>query len=131
MNRVNWRSVLAALSLMLLGAAVGIAADRLLHGRQPRLAALHAQALHDPLAVLDEEFDLRPDQRTRIAAILESRQSIMDTTWHATRTRLHATVDSLVNEIAAVLDPEDEGRFRQFAAEAHRDPAALHGRYMH
>jgi hypothetical protein len=115
----RWRSFVAAASLLVLGAALGIFADHLhsLHrrGHQVDLAELEA----DPISVIARAVDLRPDQKQRVAAILEARQIVIDSAWHEANLRLRITLDSVINEIAAVLDPDQATRFRALADEVH------------
>lgn len=117
--RARWQSALAAGSLVVLGAAAGVTADRLLHRSSNAHTLLLEDVREDPVGTLDRFFDLRPEQRKRIAAIFESRQASVDAVWHETHVRLQAAIDSMVNEIAAVLDPEQAERFRTLADELH------------
>jgi hypothetical protein len=120
-TRSRSRTAIAVASLLALGAAAGITIDRMLHRRphDPRIALSEVSA--DPLAAIDRVVNLRPEQRTRVAAILESRQDQIDAVWHDTHTRLLGTLDSLVEEIAAVLDADQAERFRAHARELHGD----------
>ena len=114
------RAVLASLALFIIGAAAGITADRLLH-RAPehRVAVLMSRVQTDALGVINEQLDLRPEQRERVAAILERRQGAIDAVWRNTHIQLRATIDSVVEEIAAVLDSDQAIRFRTLADEVH------------
>ncbi|MGH7719293.1 MAG: hypothetical protein ACREON_10675 [Gemmatimonadaceae bacterium] len=122
----RWRTVVAAASLLTLGAAAGITADRLLHRRADAVASRLARVHRDPLAAVDRAVGLRPEQRARVAAILESRQPAIDRVWRDTHVRLRATVDSVVSEIAAVLDSGQAERFRAAARELHGEPRRMH-----
>jgi hypothetical protein len=114
------RAVLAALALLTIGAAAGISADRLLHRpHQSRTAVLLSRVQTDAMGVIDEQLDLRPEQRERVAEILERRQGAIDAVWRNTHIQLRATIDSVVNEIAAVLDSDQVVRFRTLADEVH------------
>jgi hypothetical protein len=129
----RWRTALAAISLLVIGATAGIAGDRLIqshgHAGDRRLADVH----HDPLGAIDRAVQLTPDQRTRVAAILERRQPDINAVWADTHVRLQATVDSVVSEIAAVLEPEQARRFRAAADELHgrRRGPLIHDRMPH
>lgn len=114
------RVALASLALLIIGAAAGITADRLLH-RAPdqRVAVLLSRVQTDAIGVIDERLHLRPDQRERVAAILERRQGAIDAVWRNTHIQLRATIDSVVEEIAAVLDSDQAVRFRTLANEVH------------
>jgi len=116
----KWRTVLASGSLLIVGAAAGIAGDRLLHrqGGDDQLVLME-RLRNDPLAVIDSLIPMRPEQREQVAAILEARQTAIDAVWHDTHNRLQATLDSVVDEIAVVLDQDQETRFRALIAEVH------------
>jgi len=122
----RWRTVLAAVSLFAIGAASGVVADRLLHGRSTTSRARLLEVHRDPLAAVDRVVNLRPDQRPRVAAILEARQPAIDQVWRDTHVRLQATVDSVVSEIAAVLDSNQAERFRAAARELHGSQRRMH-----
>ena len=114
------RAVLATLALLIIGAAAGITADRLLHrAPQTRAAVLLSRVQTDAMGVIEDQLDLRPEQRERIAAILERRQGAIDAVWRNTHIHLRATIDSVVEEIAAELDPDQAARFRVLADEVH------------
>jgi hypothetical protein len=112
------RVILASLALLVIGAAAGITADRLLH-RAPAQAVLLSRVQTDAIGVIDERLHLRPEQRERVAAILERRQGAIDAVWRNTHIQLRATIDSVVDEIAAVLDSGQAVRFRTLANEVH------------
>lgn len=113
------RRVLAIVSLLVLGAAAGITGDRMVQ-RHGLVGTVRFEDVHaDPLRVMDEHFDLTQAQRTRVAAILARRQSDVDAAWHTARAHIATTVDSVVEEIAAVLDPADRPRFRALADSLH------------
>lgn len=116
------RTAFAAASILVIGAAVGIAADRAVHGRGDPHAALFAEIQKDPIGVMDRELRLRPEQRARIAEVLARRQMTVDSAWSAARAHLNATLDSVVNEISAALDPDQARRFREMAHEVHGTP---------
>ena len=107
----GWRVVVAALSIFVLGAAAGIAADRTLH-RPPRMVAFQQMSPEERIETLGPSLDLTPEQRTRILAIMHARQPAVDAVWRDARTRLEATVDSVVAEIGAVLEPHQQARYR-------------------
>jgi hypothetical protein len=124
-SRSRWQAWLAAVALMVLGAVLGVTFDRL-HVRGDAHAALMERVRRDPLGVMDRELKLTPEQRSRVGAILQSRQADIDRVWDETHTRLQATLDSVVNEIAAVLDSNQAVRFRAVAYELHHPKRGLH-----
>src|SRR5919106_4709313 len=126
--RAQWRSIFAGASLLVLGAALGVTADRLHHRRSDadRLAFL-PEIPTDPVGQIDRVVHLRPDQRERVAAIIEARQADIDSAWLQARIQLHATLDSVISEIATVLDPEQAEAFRAHVAEIHSGGADADG----
>jgi hypothetical protein len=114
--------VIATSSLVIIGAVLGITADRMLHGRgDPRMSQLRA-IQEDPVGAIDRVVRLRPEQRERVSGILAARQSLIDEAWHDVHNHLLATLDTVVNEIAAALDPEQAATFRAHFAEIHGSP---------
>lgn len=122
MRPLGWRAWVAALALLVIGAAVGVTVDRLHHRSGGPLSKLIADVHRDPMGVMERELGLRPEQRSRVAAILERRQGAIDAVWQDTHVRLRATVDSVVSEIAAELDSAQARRFRELADEIHNSP---------
>lgn len=120
------RTWIAAASLVVVGAAAGVAADRLLHGRSSEIVIRPIEVHDDPLGTIDRALNLTPAQRTRIAAILESRQPQIDAAWHDAHQRLRAILDGMMDEIAAELDAEQAARFRRLADELHGTRSLLH-----
>jgi hypothetical protein len=123
-----WRTVVAVISLIAIGAASGVTFDRLHHRQSNRHMALMDEVRNDPIGALDRRLSLRPEQRERVAAIIQQRQGAIDAVWNDTHIRLQATIDSVVNEIAAVLDPDQAATFRAAARELHGDPRFMHQR---
>ena len=124
--RRGWRAWVAALALVALGAVGGITFDRFHVRNHDPLAHLIAELNRDPVAVMQRELKLRPEQSTRIAAIFARRQGTIDSVWQETHTRLRATVDSVVAEIAAELDPDQAKRFVTMANKVHSSPGFIH-----
>jgi hypothetical protein len=121
MNRLGWRAWLAAFALLALGAVLGITVDRF-HIPGGGHGSLHEQVRRDPVAYMVRELTLRPEQRTRIAAIFERRQGQLDTVWQDTHNRLVATIDSLVAEISVELDSAQVPRFNALVKKLHSSP---------
>jgi hypothetical protein len=118
-SRGRWRAVLAVSSLLVLGAAAGVTADRLVQKHRSAGMLRFEQVHSDPMRAIDRALDLRPDQRARVEAILKARQASLDAVWADTHTRLQATVDSVMDELTAVLDADQAERFRKLAEELH------------
>ena len=114
------RAFIAVIALLVLGVAGGITADRMLH-RPPetQMSILMARIQRDAVGVMQDELDLRPEQREKVAAVLARRQGDIDAVWRDTHLRLRATMDSVVEEIAVLLDSAQETRFRMLAEQVH------------
>lgn len=121
------RAWLAAVALIILGAVGGVAFDRfhLLPSHGGMMSRLHRELRHDPMGLMERELGLKPEQRTRIAAIMERRQGDIDAVWEDTHVRLKATIDSVVNEIAAELDSAQARKFREMADKIHSTPGFM------
>jgi hypothetical protein len=118
------RVAVAALSLLVLGAVAGIAADRMLHRPDPA-AATSFPTPQEALAALDSAAKLRPEQRERIHSILASRQADIDTAWRDAREHVNRTMNAVITEIEGVLDAEQIPPFRALVEHIHgpaRDP---------
>jgi Spy/CpxP family protein refolding chaperone len=122
MNRLGWRAWVAAFALLALGAVLGITVDRFHVRGGGHGPGLHEQVRRDPVAYMDRELTLRPEQRTRIAAIFERHQGEIDTVWQDTHNRLIAAIDSLVAEISAELDSTQIPRFNALVKKLHSSP---------
>jgi hypothetical protein len=114
-------AVLAAVALLVLGAALGITFDRF-HVRsvpaQTGLFRLH----DDPFSVMDSALVLRADQRDRVRAIIEARQQDIDGVWENTHHSLLAILDSVVIDLATVLDSAQMEKLRDLADVLHGGP---------
>jgi Spy/CpxP family protein refolding chaperone len=109
------RAVLGALSLIVLGAVLGIALDRHLHssdGRGP------TAALHDmTMSSLDERLDLTAEQRRQIDSIVGARHNSLRNAWQMLHSQLGAAVDTVHAEVEDVLTPEQRIAFREWLRE--------------
>jgi hypothetical protein len=124
------RTALAAISLVALGAVGGITVDRLMHrahepsrtvvveGDTVRLSDIH----DDPVGVLDRAVHLRPEQRQKITAIMTQHQRNVDALWSDSRHRLQASMDSVLREVSAALDPDQRARFIRLVHQIHGNP---------
>ena len=134
-GRGGFRTAIAALSLLALGAVAGVTADRMLHRPVDREHivvegdTIPLREIHrDPVGALDRTVGLRPGQRERVTAILEKRQKDINAVWGDTQGRVKVIVDSMVNEVAAVLDPDQQQKFRALAERLHGKPHVLYMR---
>ena len=119
---VRARAVLGALSLLVLGAVLGIGIDRHLTSGQPHAsaAALHEMAMSS----LAERLDLDAEQRRQIDSIVVSRHHALTTTWQMMHMHLGAAVDTVHREIEAVLTPDQRAEFREWLREVGVEPAS-------
>jgi hypothetical protein len=104
------RSIVAGALLVLTGAAGGIAVDHLvvfsrhmMHGSSPSGAAATHAAL---LGELDHALHLTPPQHDSIKAILTRHQRSIDSAWQLIHQHVNAGMDSVHQELGAVLRPE-------------------------
>ena len=129
MTSRGWRGWVAALALMVIGAVLGIAVDRFHVRPHNHASALLEEIERDPMAVMEREIGLRPEQRAPIGAILERWQATLDSVWGESNRQVRGAVVGVVNDIAAQLDSTQARRFRALIDEIHSSPRSLfHGR---
>jgi hypothetical protein len=124
------RLVAAAVALLVIGGALGITADRLLH-HAPRVIVVSHQGesgIGASLDFLDSVLTLTPDQRAEVQRILSQRQAPIDSIWMNTHLALRATLDSVANAVVGVLDDEQKSRFHEVFGDWH-SPAP--NRHLH
>ena len=97
------------------GIAIGIGYER---RRAPAHEASAMQS-HDVLHRITHELELDSTQREAIAAILARRQGTVDSTWHAMRPHVRATLDSTLAEIVGILRPDQVARYREMIEARH------------
>ena len=97
------------------GIAMGIGYER---RRAPARDASAMQA-HDALHRITHELELDSSQREAMAAILARRQGTVDSTWHAMRPHVRATLDSTLDEIVGILRPDQVARYREMVEGRH------------
>lgn len=114
------RAVLGALSLLVLGAVLGIAIDRHLTSSEPHspAAAFHEMAMSS----LADRLDLDAEQRRQIDSIVVSRHHALSETWQMMHMHLGAAVDTVHRDIEAVLTPDQRTEFREWLREAGVEP---------
>ena len=109
------RAVLGALSLIVLGAIIGIALDRHLHSTDGHGSAA---AFHDmTMSSLEERLDLTAEQRRQIDSIVAARHNTLQHAWQMLHSQLGAAVDTVHAEVEAVLTPEQRVEFREWLRE--------------
>ncbi len=115
----RWRAILAAMSLLGIGGAVGVTLDRVWLTRASETAHGPVDAQTEMLKALQAELALTPAQANEVSAILERHQGQVTHTWETVRPHLRAAMDSVGSEIEAVLAPEQRERFRTWIREQH------------
>ena len=116
---MNRRAIAAIVSLMLLGAVLGIGADRLwLAHHRPTIVieASHAQRFH---AMLDS-LGLSDEQRRSMDSVLSHFQQTVEVSWRVLRPDVTATIDSATQQIEAILTPEQRATFRVWRHAEHQ-----------
>jgi hypothetical protein len=115
MTRERVKGVLL-LSLMLAsGILIGISYER-------RRSPSHDSAgtdTHHMLSRFERDLELDSTQRKAIAAILSHHQVAVDSTWHAVQPHVRAAMDSTLQEILAVLRPDQAAKYRQMVEARH------------
>jgi hypothetical protein len=112
---INWRLIVSSGALVLLGAALGIAFDRL-HHRRVTVAVIHGPTPGPGAGVtasfdmLDSLLELRPEQREPVRQVLLSRQEPIDSIWASTHRSLRTSLDSTAGELDRILDAEQRAR---------------------
>ena len=111
------RAVLAMLSLLVVGAVLGIALDRHLL-RAPTAHTSPAAALHEmTMSALEERLDLTADQRRQIDSIVGARHLTLRHAYQMLHMQLGAAIDTVHRDVEAVLTPEQRAEFRAWLAE--------------
>lgn len=111
----TWKVGVAALALLVIGAALGIAADRL-HHRAPTVVVvrhLGENGVAASLAFLDSVLALSPAQREEVHRILAQRQAPIDSIWSHTHRALQTSLDSTTDQLVRVLDAGQQARFHE------------------
>ncbi len=107
------KGTLGAVALMVIGAVLGIAADRTLwhaHG-----AGEHAGMV----ASLQKDIDLDAEQMHAVQAIMQHHQERVDHAWAVVRPEVRAALDSIERQIAEVLRPDQRDRFHAWFERHH------------
>ncbi|MEZ4417271.1 MAG: hypothetical protein R3E10_16065 [Gemmatimonadota bacterium] len=118
------KALVSAVSLLVLGAVLGIAADRHFHRPMPHPVGAAAQH-RAVLEAMQKELHLHEDQVQAINGVMREHQVFLQGAWADLHLQLSAVLDTVHQEIEAVLTPEQQVAFRRWAAEvAGMDPHA-------
>ncbi len=123
----RWRAILAAISLLGLGGAIGVTLDRVWLTRALEGTHGPVDAQMEMVEALQAELALTPAQATEISSILERHQGQVTDTWETVRPHLRAAMDSVGSEIEVVLAPEQRERFRSWIREQHGPNGSMGG----
>jgi hypothetical protein len=134
MRTINWRLLLSSSALVLLGAALGIAFDRI-HHRRVTVAIVHGPppgpgaGVTASFAMLDSLLELRPEQRERVRQILQSRQEPIDSIWATTHRSLRTSLDSTAGELESILDDHQRDKLNALLGGLRNPGPARHNRH--
>src|SRR5690606_28642275 len=115
-------AALAVASLIVLGAVLGSATDRPYlahrpqHGSMSSMEHLHEETLERFRVILD----LDDAQVAAIDSIFRHRQDEFESTWRILNHHLYSTVDSVHEEVNALLRPEQREAFQRWLREEGR-----------
>jgi hypothetical protein len=112
----SWAKGILLLAVTLAaGVALGAGYER---RRSPShdVAEMHSDHM---LRRFTRELALDSAQQKAVAAILERRQRAVDSTWRAVQPHVHAALDSTVQEIGAVLRPDQMARLLSMVTTRH------------
>jgi len=101
------------------GIVIGVAYER----NRTSAHAVRGAGSNHVMHRLKHDLGLDSAQHEAITAILNRRQRTVDSTWHAMKPHVHATLDSTLREIAGVLRPEQMRKYRRMVEAMH--PAML------
>lgn len=113
------QAMLGAGALLLIGVVLGIGVDRTLllprHGE-----ARPARVDHGVVVVsLTRDLGLSQEQAEHVLEVLERHQTVVDATWADTHRALMAALDSVTNQIEAVLDSAQVERYHAWIDARH------------
>lgn len=97
------------------GVVIGVGYER----RRPPAHDAGGMGAHHVMHRLQDDLGLDSAQHEAIAAILARRQGAVDSTWHAMRPHVRATLDSTLQEIVAVLRPDQVAKYRRMVEAMH------------
>jgi hypothetical protein len=97
------------------GFVAGIGYERR-HERSHHAVSAHG---HEMIHRLATDLDLDPSQQEAVRQILARHQREMDSTWHSMQPHVRATLDTALQEIVAVLRPDQAAKFRSSSGGGH------------
>jgi len=117
-------AIAAAVALVVSGVVIGVLGTFLVRGRPPLRQAQHQPAPPPPEGPFTREMETRlglsADQRKQIQVILRESRDESDAIRRELRPRLEAQLAATRSRIAALLTPEQRGKFEQLVREDQR-----------
>jgi Spy/CpxP family protein refolding chaperone len=110
-TRTTVIATIALLATFLVGALVGIAADRVWIYRAPQRRA--DRTAEFMMKRLDRRLDLSAEQEREITAILKRSHQRVAAVWGGVHPRLRQELERTNGEIARVLTPEQQAEFEK------------------
>jgi hypothetical protein len=118
------RPILIATLLVLSGGVLSLFIERMV---VPHHAPGSAAAPHSSIvAQIDSTLRLTPAQRDSVHAIFTHHQPMVDSAWRSINRRMHATMDSVHNELVRVLEADQVAAFHQLMRRQHGGRPARH-----
>lgn len=126
------RARLASVSLVLLGAALGVAGDRYWMAHRPARVQVVLDTEHgERFRALLADMDLDPAQRTAVDSILAHFQGNVEETWTAMQPLLQSSMDSARRSITALFTADQRARFEEWITGEHQRMHAAQHRLGH
>ncbi len=120
-RRRRWVSVLLSLGLLISGMVIGSGATLIIVQRVVQHRLRHPEELPDrAVARLKKPLDLSDEQATQIRSIVRQRMARLQSMRHEWQPRLEAELDGLEKDVAAVLKPDQVGKWHRIAREKRR-----------
>ena len=123
-------TAIGAVSILVIGVVLGVLLDRVvLHPSASAAdhpsATLALDASHEGIIrELSADLGLTAEQASKVHEILSRHQAAVNDAWSAVHPLLEAAIDSVTEEIAAVLEPEQRNRLHVWLLERHGESVA-------
>jgi len=118
-------AAIGAASILVIGIVLGVLLDRVVFHRSASAldhpsAALALDASHEQfLQELHDDLGLTAKQASQVQEILSRHQGAVNDAWSAVHSLLEAAIDSVTEEIEAVLEPGQRERLHGWLLERH------------
>ncbi len=125
--RAKWKAILVVVSCFVAGALAGVLVDHLVLMRHHRIFPKHGVKFVSSHVVrtLDRELSLTEDQKARTRAIVDRHHKNIEAKWAIVHPQIRAEIDAADREIAAILRPEQRGKFDKVRAKWRRRASSL------